>query len=52
MNENIIDVKTNIFDKRTLITNCTVEVLENSVTGEVSVGWYKTDESEEIKDDM
>ena len=41
-------LETNIYDKCKIITNCTVEVWINSVTGEESIGWYKTDESEEI----
>ena len=28
-----------IYDKETIIPNCTVQILENTVTGEVSVGW-------------
>lgn len=44
----ISNIETNIFDKRKLITNCTVEILENSITGEISIGWYRTEESEEI----
>lgn len=47
---NIIKVETNIFDKRTIITHCIVEVLENTVTREISVGWYRTEESEEIEE--
>lgn len=40
--------ETNLFDRVTTYTNCIVEVLENSVTGEISIGWYKTDKTEEI----
>lgn len=29
-----MQIETNIFDLRTVYTNCTVEILENSVTGE------------------
>lgn len=36
----------NIYDKETIIPNCTVQILENTVTGEVSVGWWKNEESE------
>jgi len=36
-----IDIKTNIFDKEELHTNCTVQILSNSATGEVSVGWWE-----------
>lgn len=44
----VTKVETNLFDKSTTYTNCTVEVWENSVTGESSVGWYKTEDTEEI----
>lgn len=40
-------VETNIYDKVTRYTNCTVEVLENTTTGETSVGWYRTERTEE-----
>ena len=46
--DNIINIESNIFNKATLYTNCTVEVLENTVTGEISVGWYRTEDTEEI----
>lgn len=35
-----IEVKTNIFDEVEMYSNCTVQVLTNTVTGEVSVGWW------------
>lgn len=44
----VTKVETNLFDKSTTYTNCTVEVWENSVTGESSVGWYKTGDTEEL----
>lgn len=47
----IIDIQTNIFDRCTTITNCTVEILENTETHEISVGWYMTEDSEEITDE-
>ena len=31
----------NIYDKREVHNNCTVEIWENSVTGKVSIGWYR-----------
>lgn len=37
------EIKTNIFDKETIYTNCVVQILENSITGECSVGWYATE---------
>lgn len=36
-------VETNIFDECEVHTNCTVEIFRNSVTGEVSVGWWDND---------
>ena len=40
----ITHVETNIFDIEELYPNCTVQVLKNSFTGEVSVGWWKNEE--------
>ena len=37
------------FDECTRITNCVIEILRNSETGEISVGWYRTDDSEEFE---
>lgn len=42
-------IETNLYDKCKIITNCTIEILSNSITGEQSVGWYKTEESEEFE---
>ena len=36
-------VETNMFDVVEKYDDCVVEVLKNSITGEVSVGWYKKD---------
>lgn len=36
----LLEVKTNFFDKEEIYPNCTVQVLTNTVTGEVSVGWW------------
>ena len=33
-------INTGIFDKEEIHPNCTVQVLTNTVTGEVSVGWW------------
>ena len=33
----------NIFDKETIIENCTVQILENTVTGEISIGWWRNE---------
>lgn len=39
----IVNVECNIYDKEEVFTNCTVQVLTNTVTGDVSVGWWKND---------
>lgn len=41
--EEIVKVETNIFDKEEIYPDCTVQVLTNTVTGEVSVGWWRND---------
>ena len=40
----ITHIETNIFDIEEIYPNCTVQVLRNSVTSEVSVGWWKNGE--------
>ncbi len=47
--DEIVSVKTNLYDGVERYSHCIVEVLTNSITGETSVGWYKTDETEELK---
>lgn len=42
-----VDVETNIYDEEELHQNCTVQILRNSVTGEVSVGWWENEEETE-----
>ena len=32
-----------IYDEEEIHENCTVQVLRNSVTGEISVGWWEND---------
>lgn len=39
----IIAIATGLFDQEEIFENCTVQVLTNTVTGEVSVGWWKND---------
>ena len=39
----------NLYDGVERYSHCIVEVLTNSVTGENSVGWYKTDETEKLE---
>ena len=41
--DEITKVETNIFDQEEIYTDCTVQILRNSVTGEVSIGWWKND---------
>lgn len=45
--DNIINVDCNIYNKRTIYTNCIVEVLENTATGKISIGWFPTEDTEE-----
>jgi hypothetical protein len=45
MDEPIIDVP--FFDQEEIYTNCTVQVLTNSITGEVSIGWWQNDISDD-----
>lgn len=37
------DTEARVFDKEEVYTNCTVQVLTNTVTGDVSVGWWRND---------
>lgn len=48
--ENVNLLTMGIYDKATTYTHCTVEVWENSLTGECSVGWYRSSETEVITD--
>lgn len=41
----IIDVS--MYDKEETYTNCTVQVLENTLTGDISVAWFRNPENEE-----
>lgn len=34
-------IESNIFDECEIHENCTVEILRNSVTGEISIGWWE-----------
>ena len=43
----ITHIETNIFDIEEIYPNCTVQVLRNSVSGEVSVGWWKNKEKQD-----
>ena len=41
--EKILDVDMDIYDQEEIYPNCTVQVLTNTVTGKVSVGWWRND---------
>jgi len=47
----IVNVETNMFNKETIYTNCIVYVWENSITGEISVGWVRTENTEVISNE-
>lgn len=42
----IVDVHMTIYDQEEIYPNCTVQVLTNTVTGDVSVGWWPNEEGE------
>lgn len=42
-------IQMNLYNKATTYTNCIVEIWENTITGEVSWGWCRTDETEVIE---
>ena len=48
--DNITNIETNMYNKSTIYTNCTVEVWENTITGETSIGWHRTEDTEEIEE--
>ena len=48
--DGIVSITTNLYDEVKRYSHCIVEVLTNSITGETSVGWYKTDETEELEE--
>lgn len=44
LREGITRVETNVYDQEELHTNCTVQILKNSITGETSIGWWENEE--------
>lgn len=40
-------ITTNIYNQEEIHHGCTVQILRNSVTGDVSVGWWEEKEDEE-----
>ena len=47
--EEATKVEPNIYDKEEIYPNCTVQLLTNTSTGEISIGWW---ENERSKDDI
>lgn len=41
----ITHMDVSFFDKQEIHPNCTVQVLTNTVTGDVSVGWWNNEEA-------
>lgn len=39
----------NLYNKETIYTNCTVQIWENTYTGEISIGWYPNEGCEKIE---
>ncbi len=44
------ELDTCIYDKRTILKNVTIEILENSKTGKTTIGWYRQYDTEEINE--
>lgn len=40
------DIYVPIYDQEEIHHGCTVQILKNSVTGEVSIGWWKEEDDE------
>lgn len=38
-------VESNIYDEVEIHENCTVQILKNTATGEVSIGWWDNEDS-------
>lgn len=49
-NDKLINVETVLYDKEEIFTNCSVQVLTNTVTGETSIGWWKNNDDLESED--
>ena len=39
----LVAIDTTLFDEEEIHPNCTVQIWRNSVTGEVSVGWWENE---------
>ena len=46
MQEGSVVDEINVFDKCEVHENCTVQILSNSTTGEVSIGWWQETQEE------
>ncbi len=44
---NAVTINENVYDQEELHPDCTVQILRNSLTGEISVGWWENEEAEE-----
>ena len=42
------EINLNVYDTTSHYSNCIVEILESSVTGKTSIGWYPTESTEKI----
>lgn len=47
LDDSIILNSVSIYDEEEIHTNCTVQILRNSVTGDVSVGWWPNEEEDD-----
>lgn len=43
----LVESNISYYDQEEIIPNCTVQILTNSVTGDVSIGWWRNDPDEE-----
>ena len=48
----LVESNISYYDQEEIIPNCTVQILTNSVTGDVSVGWWRNDPDEEDEEEM
>lgn len=48
--DNILDVDMDIYDQEEIYPNCTVQVLTNTVTGKVSIGWWRNDLGQDLEE--
>ena len=42
--DEIIQVDIGLYDIEEIHPNCTVQILKNSITGQISVGWWENEE--------